>query len=635
MKRRQFLIGAAALASLAQIEESHARRLCPVFCGGGHGAAGPLSFLRVVTPTNGMLNLAALSVTGTQNTYAFRGAVEIANDCAQLVLSFNMWSLSNSGELTNGNNVSILDCAIDSGTAARQVTFSASQTATLVDAVADFQCDAINPVPGKTQYTKGEVYFVKLIMSAPATTGKMPIATQNAGFFAGCQALRFDPAATTISACATPGAFTSTGTAPAVQAGYYMPIILGFPYQDVLSLIATGDSIFAGTGESAPANRLNNYGYFQRSLTDADGVSNPRPAINFSTPGIASNVFAPLTDKWIKFVKYANTSVNELGTNDDGSSFVTMTDLQRQVIMAHQSGGAKRFIRPRLLPNVTPATFATTAAQTPVANWGPGGSVDLTNAWFLNKITDGTLQAVLGTSDIADATIPTDWAVDGVTNNLMTADGKHPSTNGATIHGAALNALYSSFPNVNPTPSALPPVLNPYDCHPSLALSNGNLTVSHPAANGSQQVRATTGKLSGKWCWKVTHTGTNGAVGISNYASSIQPGNSGNAVQYISSGACFIGGPLVGSLAAYATGQSIIIAVDFDNQLFASSVNGGNWNNNVANNPAVGAVSWATLPLGVLYYPMVSIFTLGESDTIAFSGFSPPAGYSLITGGGV
>lgn len=615
----------------------------------GKGSAGgggntPLTFLRVVTPMNGGSTAGGLAASGTQNTFAFYTPFEIAQDCSKIVLSFNAWGMSNGGEGVTTNAITIIDAAIDTGSVTSAATFVANGT-TVAGGAVDFQSDAISPPTGKTRFTRGEIYGLKLKVSVPATTGVLPSMINGPGSsVANWQSLRYDPAVTTLSATATPGVYTSTGTTPGTSSLQYRPVFLGFPYIDQLSIIATGDSEIAALTDTC-ATCINGNGYFQRGLTDLDGISNPRPAINFSLSGDATSAFNGTNTKWQQYIKYVNSGFNGLGTNEIGgaTTFTGTTALQLSIVQLMRQGGLVRMIRPELFPNTTSTdSFATVANQTGQAGWTPGALASQIITWFSTKLNDAIFTGVLSASDLRDATVPTSWQANG-TNFFATPDGKHPSVAYHIIHGTAFRNFLSTFPTTNPTPSALPPVLNLYDKSPNITLSNGNLSATNTTTATQSDVRITTPVLASdpkKYFEIHIDNSTNVGILLALLGGDLSTANNANILTYNANGGVFFNGQISPGLPSYATGNTVSIAIDMQNLRLASRINGGNWNGNVANDPAVGFIDLSgasRFSTANAVYPGIGLPSLNGAVTMIFSGFSfaVPTGYSAITGGGV
>lgn len=114
-------------------------------------------------------------------------------------------------------------------------------------------------------------------------------------------------------------------------------------------------------------------------------------------------------------------------------------------------------------------------------------------------------------------------------------------------------------------------------------------------------------------------------------------GTGTDTIGYQPSGAVRIGNVTLQTIAGYAAGNRIGVAVDPQSKLIWFRVNGGNWNNNAANNPAtgVGGIDYsALLPAtgaGTLF-PAVSASLTGNVWTTAFLTFvdAAPAGFATL-----
>lgn len=178
---------------------------------------------------------------------------------------------------------------------------------------------------------------------------------------------------------------------------------------------------------------------------------------------------------------------------------------------------------------------------------------------------------------------------------------------------------------------------NPSDKSANITLSGGNLIATWNGSAGG--LRSTTSKTSGKLYFEVTLNTflTNVYAGLANSSYALTaPANTANVVLAFLTGATILGngatlGSTTGSLGAGQVGR---FAVDLTNRLFWYSVAGGNWNNNVANNPAtgVGGISFSYLTGPFFVYSGSAAGTSGEQDTVNFGAtsfaFAVPSGFS-------
>jgi hypothetical protein len=158
----------------------------------------------------------------------------------------------------------------------------------------------------------------------------------------------------------------------------------------------------------------------------------------------------------------------------------------------------------------------------------------------------------------------------------------------------------------------MPTTLNPSD-RLNVTLSGGNLTATGTAVGG---VRATDQKSAGKWYWEATITAYGSGNDFCGFATGAAALN-GNAAMMLGradASQIFINGSLSGATGgALAPPQSMAVAVDFGAQLIWFRIFGGNWNNNVSDNPAtgVGGISFSVIGAGP-YFPVLR--TGGSGD---------------------
>jgi hypothetical protein len=171
----------------------------------------------------------------------------------------------------------------------------------------------------------------------------------------------------------------------------------------------------------------------------------------------------------------------------------------------------------------------------------------------------------------------------------------------------------------------------------SQTLSAGNLTATSTGAGGVY----TTRPLQGKSYFELTPSTITGtpSVGLCagswNTSTALQSGL--NTIGYLGTGAVQINGVTLSTIAAWAAGNRIDFAVDPGSFLLWARVAGGNWNNNVANDPATGVggidYSSAFTQLGTLW-PAVYASLTGTVWNAAFTSGSfagtPPSGYSSL-----
>jgi len=145
----------------------------------------------------------------------------------------------------------------------------------------------------------------------------------------------------------------------------------------------------------------------------------------------------------------------------------------------------------------------------------------------------------------------------------------------------------------------MPTTWNPSDKTAGTTLSNGNLTVVFTATGNG--VRSIYSDTAGKWYWEATfNSGTAPGIGFANASAALStvwttPTNA--VVAYNAS--IYVNNVSQGVAITVNTGNTMAVAIDLGAQRiwFRNVTLSGNWNNNVANNPAtnVGGLNIAVL----------------------------------------
>lgn len=140
--------------------------------------------------------------------------------------------------------------------------------------------------------------------------------------------------------------------------------------------------------------------------------------------------------------------IDNTGTNDINASISPATTLTSlQLIWSDfkaNAKGAKRIIRLPLLP-LTSSTdsWATTANQTPAANYGAGGNRDTLNSTIAAAIgTGGYPDELVNINSVLE--VSNKWVVNG-TANYATDDGTHPTPAGHALAGALITTAAASW----------------------------------------------------------------------------------------------------------------------------------------------------------------------------------------------
>lgn len=161
---------------------------------------------------------------------------------------------------------------------------------------------------------------------------------------------------------------------------------------------------------------------------------------------------------------------------------------------------------------------------------------------------------------------------------------------------------------------------NPADKGANVSLSNGNLTALN-VAGSNELVRSTLGKSTGKWYWELTVGAVRQDLGVANASESLTTftGASANSTGYNSSGSIFRNSSVLASVAAYAPGDVIGIALDMTAGTVAF------YKNNVLQYTATGLT-------GTMYAAGGGTSSSPSSVTANFGAtalvYSPPAGFN-------
>lgn len=161
---------------------------------------------------------------------------------------------------------------------------------------------------------------------------------------------------------------------------------------------------------------------------------------------------------------------------------------------------------------------------------------------------------------------------------------------------------------------------------PNTTLSNGNLTATHDASDGYENVGSIDAKTTGKWYFEMTMvtqgSAANIAVGVGDYTNNLNATiKAGPCIMYADNGEIFrnqLNGTAFGS--AWSNGDIISVALDMTGGSVKFRRNGGTWSSDFA---VVG-----TQP----YFPLVQLFRANASVTMNFGAsafaYAVPSGYS-------
>ncbi len=196
-------------------------------------------------------------------------------------------------------------------------------------------------------------------------------------------------------------------------------------------------------------------------------------------------------------------------------------------------------------------------------------------------------------------------------------------------------------------PLAVPPVtattLDPANTNAKITLSGGNLTAtctSSDFTNGSRSVaHYSTGKFYYEADLTVYSAGTYySVVGIGNASFDVNGGIQGwsdsNAVAWRHGGAVVMGSSTLATIEGfYPAPNYLCVAVDLGAKLFWGRVNGGNWNNNAAYDPAAGSggIDISGMSSFATVYAAISLSNSADVIIMNFGGsayaYTQPSGF--------
>lgn len=366
--------------------------------------------------------------------FAFRFPYLIGADASAIVASFSNWYLDVSSVLDTGNDFTILELSAHSPTGVVvPMTYSGGRSELVANGTTDVKSDEIlaTAFSGFTKLTRGEIWWLKGIVSVPSLGGYVPYTTITTAEYSGTQQVGYSNAATTPSSTDAAGQYTVASGAAFTTINVPRPILLGRPLSDGKSYFVVGDSIADGQGDDATANGIYGRGFLARAMSNYG--ANPYPCLIAAKPGAESLAFSSSTAKWGALAAYGKYAIDELGTNDVTTAVPVATTQSRlsSVWSTIAAQGASRIYRTDLICRTTSTdSWATAANQTAASGWGSGEARDQLNAWFATKVSDSTLYQILTMNSLKDGTDNHKWKTDGVTANYLNADISHPTRRG-------------------------------------------------------------------------------------------------------------------------------------------------------------------------------------------------------------
>jgi hypothetical protein len=166
-----------------------------------------------------------------------------------------------------------------------------------------------------------------------------------------------------------------------------------------------------------------------------------------------------------------------------------------------------------------------------------------------------------------------------------------------------------------PTPATT--AFDPASTSASLTLSNANLTAAANADNFGALTRSVNSHSTGKYYAEFTVdfwltggvSGNAQGVGICDSTQGIDTymGADVHGIAYYQDGTVQFNGGVLTTIMTFAVGNIISMAVDMGNQTIWWRVNGGNWNNDAAANPATNTNGSSFAGIGATLYAAMDI----------------------------
>ena len=418
----------------------------------GGGAVSPLRF---ASPQNYVQTGGVVAASTTYLNVRTRMPFYVGSgDLSQIVLAFCGFNLNGGNINFNGNDYTIVKCAIErDGVAAyTPVYFGGSRSVTVTNGIAEVLSDAVLPAAfSLANFARGTKLWIRLEYSVASTGQQLPVGPLPYSQWTGAVGLTL-----TSGAVVDPVDGTGTMTFTSGFSNFsspYVPMVLGrFVSGDQKTIIGIGDSIIYGASDT-----LSGYGLrsgFTQALVDADHVSNPIAGANFGYSGSTAALWTGAnSDRLVNYLKYAKYAVDEYQTNRlaaNGNLASAKTQVESLWALC-ATAGITQVLRQKLNPRST-GTDGTLPYSTSFAS---GGDARLFNDW-LDTGGLGTAQGVTltilqmnalraGTNQATDAFYQWSGATSGNLGTL-TGDGTHPNTAGNAAQAADFRTAFAALP---------------------------------------------------------------------------------------------------------------------------------------------------------------------------------------------
>lgn len=300
-----------------------------------------------------------------------------------------------------------------------------------------------------------------------------------------------------------------------------------------------------------------------------------------------------------------------------------MTPAGRRVILRHYVAAPTitSSAGPSVAENAT-LSHALTANQ--AVTWSLVGGADLAK-FELNGAS--TLRFA------SNATKDYEAPDDADTNNTYVVTVRATNVVGRT----ATQTVTVTVTDLTEAPLPNPTTWNPSDKSANCTLSNGDKTAVCGTVGGSLSgLKAVAGKTSGKYYCEFVLTGSvnnNMTLGIANSsAPNTAFGINTNSLGLFGGGGVFRNGSQVGTDGTGSSGATVSMAVDRDNNKIWFRVNGGDWNNNAANDPATNTGGIDISGVSGTIFPAWNGFSSTDTNVANFGStaftYAVPSGFT-------
>tara|TARA_R100000027_G_scaffold2734_8_gene2701 strand:+ start:23101 stop:24858 length:1758 start_codon:yes stop_codon:yes gene_type:complete len=370
---------------------------------------------------------------------------KLGGPVSEIQIGFMNWMLNYSKEQNNSNEVTIDHAWIERELDGQiiPITFDGSRTFIMPD-------DSVEPYwladsVDSADWTNGppekdEVLWIHVKGNYPSLGRTIQGCPTG---YPGSKFIVYDPANDT-GAVDIAGSVHSIEGQNARTRGLPLLIVGRYSEPGHLAVIGIGDSILDGSGDaSSKYSNIPGFGFFNRAAVDENG-ENTISMFNLTRHGATAAGWANHV-RQPHFLQFANTVVEEYGTNDLGQNG---TGSPSQIIERLEyiwelcrEAGVQYILRTELLPRTSSSdAWSTAENQTPNPGWGPSGARDEINSAFYQAVTNSSIHSVVET--LAPVSSPSDshlWSTNGQ-SKYVTGDGTHLNSNGNTILAETLRA---------------------------------------------------------------------------------------------------------------------------------------------------------------------------------------------------